>query len=413
VIGTPIGVGRSGSSPSPAGARAAAVSIGMPVVGVIGAGQLARMLQPAAVALGVRLRVLAARSDESAAQVIPDTVLGDQDDPRCVAEFARGCDVVTFDHEQVPAPVLEHLAEQGVAVRPGPDALIHAQDKAAMREKLSSIGVPCPRWTRLPSTVDAAFAEATAFADEVGWPFILKATRGGYDGKGVWRIDDATQLRDVLDGAAVRGVELMAEALVPFVRELSAQVARSPHGQAVAYPVVETVQRDGVCREVYAPAPGLDADRSAEAQHIALTIAREIGVTGMLAVELFQTADGALRVNELAMRPHNSGHWTIDGAVTSQFENHLRAVLDLPLGAPTAHAPIAVMANVLGLDLPDVYPAYLHCMARDPGLKIHMYGKAVKPGRKIGHVTVLGADLEDCVERARHAAAYLRGEIDE
>jgi 5-(carboxyamino)imidazole ribonucleotide synthase len=388
--------------------NAGAVSIGMPVVGVIGAGQLARMLQPAAIALGVRLRVLAARTDESAAQVIPDVVLGAHDDPQAVLDFARGCDVVTFDHEHVPTPILERLLDQGVPVRPGPSALIHAQDKAVMRERLSEIGVPCPRWTRI---ADAAQGEA--FAAEVGWPFILKTARGGYDGKGVWRIEDADQLREVVGEAASRGLELIGEALVPFARELSAQVARSPHGQAVAYPVVETVQRDGVCREVYAPAPGLDAVRSAEAQRIAITIARDLDVTGMLAVELFQTADGALTVNELAMRPHNSGHWTIDGALTSQFENHLRAVLDLPLGAPTPHAPVAVMANVLGLDLPDVYPAYLHCMARDPGLKIHMYGKAVKPGRKIGHVTVLGDDLADCVERATHAAAYLRGEIDE
>ena len=396
----------------------------MPVVGVIGAGQLARMMQPAAIALGLHLRVLAARSDESAAQVIPDVVLGGHDDPETVLAFARGCDVVTFDHEHVPTAVLDRLIEHGIAVRPGPGALIHAQDKGVMRERLGAIGVPCPPWTRLSAplasdvaeshdSVGPALREAAEFAEQVGWPFILKATRGGYDGKGVWRIEDAAQLREVLEGAAARGVQLIAEAMVPFVRELSAQVARSPHGQAVAYPVVETVQRDGVCREVYAPAPGLDADRSAEAQRIALTIARELDVTGMLAVELFQTADGALSVNELAMRPHNSGHWTIDGAVTSQFENHLRAVLDLPLGAPNPHAPVAVMANVLGLDLPDVYPAYLHCMARDPGLKIHMYGKAVKPGRKIGHVTVVGADFDECVERARHAAAYLRGEIDE
>ncbi|MBS2964474.1 5-(carboxyamino)imidazole ribonucleotide synthase [Actinocrinis puniceicyclus] len=399
-----------------AGATGAAGSLGVgaPVVGVIGAGQLARMMQPPAVALGVRLRVLAARADDCAAQVIPDVVLGSHDDPDAVVAFARGCDVVTFDHEHVPTAVLERLIEQGVAVHPGADALLHAQDKAVMREQLGALGVPVPRWTRLDAaSVDAAMHTAAQFARETGWPFILKAIRGGYDGKGVWRIETPQQLREVVETAHERGVELIAEVLVPFVRELSAQVARSPHGQAVAYPVVETVQRDGVCREVYAPAPGLGADRSAQAQRIALTVARELDVTGMLAVELFQTADGALSVNELAMRPHNSGHWSIDGAVTSQFENHLRAVLDLPLGAPTPHAPVAVMANVLGLDLPDVYPAYLHCMARDPGLKIHMYGKAVKPGRKIGHVTVLGDNLGDCVERATHAAAYLRGEIDE
>lgn len=391
-------------------------AVSAPVVGVIGGGQLARMMQPAAIALGVRLRVLATGPDESAAQVIPDVALGAHDDPEAVLAFARGCDVITFDHEHVPTPVLERLIELGVAVRPGPGALVHAQDKLIMRDRLSAIGVPCPPWAHLDDAgdgVEGVIAKATEFAQQAGWPFILKTARGGYDGKGVWRIENAQQLREVAQSAVTRGVRLMAEALVPFTRELSAQVARSPHGQAVAYPVVETVQREGICREVYAPAPGLDADRSAEAQRIALTIARELDVTGMLAVELFQTADGALSVNELAMRPHNSGHWSIDGAVTSQFENHLRAVLDLPLGTPTPQAPVAVMANVLGLDLPDVYPAYLHCMARDPGLKIHMYGKAVKTGRKIGHVTVLGDDFEDCVERAAHAAAYLRGEIDE
>jgi 5-(carboxyamino)imidazole ribonucleotide synthase len=381
----------------------------MPVVGVIGGGQLARMMQPAAIGLGIRLRVLAARPDESAAQVIPDVVIGRHDDMAAVRGFARGCDVVTFDHEHVPTEILDRLVEDGVPVRPGAGALLHAQDKAVMRERLSAIGVPCPDWRRVADAGDVArFA-----ADMGGWPVILKATRGGYDGKGVWRIADAAEAGRVVDGAAARGVELIAERLMPFERELSAQVARSPHGQAVAYPVVETVQREGICREVYAPAPGLSDAWAAEAQRIALTIAKELDVTGMLAVELFQAADGSLAVNELAMRPHNSGHWTIDGAVTSQFENHLRAVLDLPLGTPTAHAPVVVMANVLGLDLPEVYPAYLHCMARDPGLKIHMYGKGVKPGRKIGHVTVLGAELGACIERARHAAAYLRGEIDE
>ena len=396
--------------------------VGTPVVGVIGAGQLARMMQPPAIALGVRLRVLAARSDEPAAQVVPDTVIGQHDDPDAVAAFARGCDVITFDHEHVPAPVLDRLLAQGTAVRPGPGALVYAQDKAAMRERLTEIGAPCPAWRRVESAADVVdFARETAAArgQEAGdggssdWPVVLKAVRGGYDGRGVWKIDGPDQAGQVIAEAAARGAELIAEAFVPFVRELSAQVARSPHGQAVAYPIVETVQRDGICREVYAPAPGLPDALAAEAQRVALDIAKRLDVTGMLAVELFQTRGGGLLVNELAMRPHNSGHWSIDGAVTSQFENHLRAVLDWPLGAPTAHAPVTVMANVLGLDLPEVHPAYLHCMARDPGLKIHMYGKAVKPGRKIGHVTAAGRDFAECVERARHAAAFLRGEIDE
>jgi 5-(carboxyamino)imidazole ribonucleotide synthase len=402
--------------PSPGSGRDV---VGTPVVGVIGAGQLARMMQPPAIALGVRLRVLAARADEPAAQVVPETVIGEHDDPDTVAAFARGCDVVTFDHEHVPAPVLERLLAQGTALRPGPAALLYAQDKAAMRERLSAIGVPCPAWRRVSSAGELAdFAqETTGTADLGAGPVILKAVRGGYDGKGVWRIETLDEAERVIAEAAARGVELIAEEFVPFVRELSAQVARSPHGQAVAYPVVETVQRDGICREVYAPAPGLPDSVAAEAQRIALEIAKQLDVTGMLAVELFETRTpaphGGLLVNELAMRPHNSGHWTIDGAVTSQFENHLRAVLDWPLGSPTAHAPVTVMANVLGLDLPEVHPAYLHCMARDPGLKIHLYGKAVKPGRKIGHVTAAGRDLADCVERARHAAAFLRGEIDE
>ena len=384
------------------------LSASHPTVGVIGGGQLARMMQPAAIALGVRLRVLAANPQESAAQVIPDVVLGAHDDPEAVTRFAKGCDVVTFDHEHVPAEILDRLLDQGHAVRPGPHALRHAQDKSVMRARLAEIGVPGPAW-RTVATVD----EVAEFAHAAEWPVVLKATRGGYDGRGVWVVADLEEARTVVEAAAQRGVSLLAEAKVPFVRELAAQVARSPHGQAVAYPVVETVQREGICREVYAPAPGLSAEAAVEAQRIALSIARELDVTGMLAVELFETADGAISVNELAMRPHNSGHWSIDGSVTSQFENHLRAVLDLPLGDPSAHAPVTVMANVLGLDLAEVYPAYLHCMARDPGLKIHMYGKPVMPGRKIGHVTVLGTDLPDCVERARHAAGYLRGEIDE
>ncbi|HEX4788866.1 MAG TPA: 5-(carboxyamino)imidazole ribonucleotide synthase [Actinospica sp.] len=381
---------------------------GAPVVGVVGAGQLARMMQPAAVALGLHLRVLSADQQDCANQVIPDVVQGRPDDLAAVLGFARGCDVVTFEHEHVPSSVLERLVETGIPVRPGPDALLYAQDKGEMRERLTALGLPCPAWRRIRTA-----GEAADFGAESGWPIVLKATRGGYDGRGVWLVEDADSAARVIEEAAGRGVALLAEAAVPFVRELSAQVARSPHGQAVAYPVVETVQREGVCREVYAPAPGVAEQDALEAQRLALTIAKELEVVGMLAVELFQTADGRLSVNELAMRPHNSGHWTIDGAVTSQFENHLRAVLDLPLGSPAPHAPLSVMANVIGLDLPDLYPAYLHCLARDPGLKIHTYGKAVKPGRKVGHVTVLGDEFEDCVERARHAAAYLRGEIDD
>jgi 5-(carboxyamino)imidazole ribonucleotide synthase len=377
----------------------------------VGGGQLARMMQQAAIGLGVELRVLAQRSDDPAAQVTPGTVIGDHHDFEALKAFAAGVDVLTFDHEHVPTDYLHELEAAGVAVRPGPDALVYAQDKGLMRQRLSALGLPCPEWMLVTSDDDLADFGTTA-----GFPYVLKATRGGYDGRGVWVVGDLAEAKTVRAGAVERGVRLLAESKVPFVRELSAQVARSPHGQAAAYPVVESLQIDGICREVYVPAPGLSEAAAVEAQRIALTVAKELGVTGMLAVEMFETADGSILINELAMRPHNSGHWSMDGAVTGQFEQHLRAVLDLPLGQVKPVAPVVVMTNVLGLDLPEVYPAYKHVMAHDPGVKVHMYGKAVKPGRKIGHVNVLGLpgrSFEDTVERARHAAAYLRGEIDE
>ncbi|ONI78505.1 5-(carboxyamino)imidazole ribonucleotide synthase [Kribbella sp. ALI-6-A] len=381
--------------------------VGTPVVGMVGGGQLARMTQESAVALGIQLRVLAEGPAVSAAQAVADAPVGDYRDPATVKAFAAEADVVTFDHEHVPTELLRELEAAGVAVRPGPDALVHAQDKAVMRQRLDTIGAPSPAH-QVVATPD----EVADFAKRVGgFPVVLKTTRGGYDGKGVWVVDGP-------DDAAVAqafgsGVPILAEEKVDFVRELSAIVARSPHGQAVAYPVVESVQKDGICVEVTAPAPGLDPDRAAQAQQTALRIAGELGVVGILAVEMFEARDGRLLVNELAMRPHNTGHWSIEGAVTSQFENHLRAVLDLPLGSPAARAPYTVMVNVLGGDVEDMHLGLLHCMARDPGLKVHFYGKSVKPGRKVGHVTAYGDDLDEVRERARHAAAYLTGTIDE
>ncbi|GII75466.1 N5-carboxyaminoimidazole ribonucleotide synthase [Sphaerisporangium rufum] len=356
------------------------------------------MTQQAAIALGVDLRVLAAAPDESAARVIRDVRIGHHTDLDALRAFAAGCDAVTFDHEHVPTGHVEALAAAGVAVRPGAAALVHAQDKAVMRERLGAAGVPCPAWARVASAADLK-----EFGEEHGWPVVLKAVRGGYDGRGVWVCDSAEQAAEVLGS----GVELMAEAFVPFERELAVLVARSPHGQGVSYPVVETVQRDGICVEVIAPAPGLDPEHAARAQHIALKVATELGVTGLLAVEMFQLPGGRVVVNELAMRPHNSGHWTIEGARTSQFEQHLRAVLDLPLGSPSPVAPVAVMANVLGGADPDVFARYEHVMAHDPGVKVHFYGKEVRPGRKIGHVTALGTDLAEVRARARHAAVHL------
>jgi 5-(carboxyamino)imidazole ribonucleotide synthase len=311
-------------------------------------------------------------------------------------EFAAECDVVTFDHEHVPGQQLAAL-EGAVAVRPGAAALRYTQDKLAMRERLAQLGVPCPRYTPV-----SGLEGVKAFAADAGWPVVLKAVSGGYDGRGVWVCEAPDAAAEVL----AHGVAVIAEEHIAFDRELAVLVARSPHGQAAAYPVVQTVQRDGICHEVLAPAPSLAAGRSSEAYRLALELAAQLDVTGLLAVELFETPRGLL-VNELAMRPHNSGHWTIEGATTSQFEQHLRAVLDLPLGAPGAVAPQVVMANVFGGADSGVYARYLHVMAADPGVKIHMYGKAVRPGRKIGHVTVLGDDVGELRARAVRAARYL------
>ncbi|NDL57489.1 5-(carboxyamino)imidazole ribonucleotide synthase [Phytoactinopolyspora sp. XMNu-373] len=378
-----------------------------PVVGMVGGGQLARMTQPAATALGVRLAVLAASERESAAQVVRDPVVADEKALADLMTFAKGCDVLTFDHEHVPPEHLRAMEAAGVVVRPGSEALLHAQDKGVMRERLTAIGIPCPEHRIVVDADDVA-----AFLGEHGGRAVLKTTRGGYDGKGVWLVDTQTPAETVAE-PFLAGVPVLAEERVEYARELSALVARSPHGQAVVYPVVESVQRDGICVETVAPAPGMPGPRAVEVQRIALSIAAELGIVGVLAVEMFETTGGEFLVNELAMRPHNTGHWTIDGAVTSQFENHLRAVLDLPLGSPDARAPYTVMVNILGGELPDIYPAYRHVMARDPGLKVHWYGKEVRPGRKVGHVTAYGSDLAELRERAWHAADYIRGDIDE
>ncbi|MFF5921936.1 5-(carboxyamino)imidazole ribonucleotide synthase [Streptomyces flavochromogenes] len=376
-----------------------------PVVGMVGGGQLARMTHEAGIPLGIKFKLLSDTPQDSAAQVVSEVVIGDYRDLATLRDFARGCDVITFDHEHVPTEHLRALEADGIPVRPGPDALVHAQDKGVMRAKLDEIGAPSPRHRIVADPEDAA-----AFAAEVGgFPIILKTVRGGYDGKGVWFVRKPEDARDPF----LAGVPVLAEEKVDFTRELAANIVRSPHGQAVAYPVVESRQVDGVCDTVIAPAPDLDGDLAGQAQELALRIAKELGVVGHLAVELFQTTDGRILVNELAMRPHNSGHWTQDGAITSQFANHVRAVLDLPLGDPRPRATWTVMCNVLGGDYPDMYSAYLHCMARDPQLKIHMYGKDVKPGRKVGHVNTYGDDLDDVLERARHAAGYLRGTITE
>ncbi|MFZ0756223.1 MAG: 5-(carboxyamino)imidazole ribonucleotide synthase [Trebonia sp.] len=373
----------------------------MPVVGMIGGGQLARMTAQAAIGLGVTFRVLAEAPADSAALVTPDVTVGSHLSLQDVSAFAGRCDVVTFDHEHVPGRVLAELESAGVLVRPGSAALRYTQDKLAMRGALTSRGVPCPRYAAVSSVADVEEFAAGS------WPVVLKAVSGGYDGRGVWVCASPAAAAEVV----AHGIALLAEEFVPFRRELAALVARSPSGQGAAYPVVQTVQVDGICREVIAPAPGLDPEVAAAAQALALRIASSLDVTGLLAVELFETAAGGLLVNELAMRPHNSGHWTIDGARTSQFEQHLRAVLDLPLGSCALSGPFTVMANLLGGTDPDIYDRYIHVMAADPAVKVHFYGKEVRPGRKIGHVTIVGdsaGDLSEVRGRARRAASYLR-----
>ena len=364
-------------------------------IGVIGAGQLARMMLGPAIELGLTTIVLATDPAESAADVASRVRIGRHDDEGSVRALAAEVEVITFDHEHVPAAILEGIEQEGIAaVRPGPAALIHAQDKLIMRERLTALGHPCPRWWRI-----GAVAELDAALEEAGGRLVVKTPRGGYDAHGVRIIESVGQVTDWL---AEHG-ELLAEELVPFTRELSAQVARRPGGEAVAYPVVQSVQKDGVCYEVVAPAPGLDARAQQRIQDLALAIAEDLDVTGMLAVELFETADGAVSVNELAMRPHNTGHWSMDGAITGQFEQHLRAVADLPLGSTATHAPAAVMVNLLGGTAEDLAPGAQAALAADPALKIHLYGKSVRPGRKIGHVTLVGEDPAQLLERAHRA----------
>ncbi len=374
-------------------------------VGVIGGGQLARMMIPPAVELGIEISVL--EEAEGMSADLAATGVGDYRDLDTVLAFAETVDVITFDHEHVPPAILRELVSRGVPVHPGPDALLYAQDKLQMRARLTELGLPVPDWAAVENADELA-----AFLNDHGGRAVVKTARGGYDGKGVRVVSDPTGADDWFLALAEdgRGGALLVEELVPFRRELAQLVARRPSGEVAAWPVVETVQRDGVCAEVIAPAPGSQGRVAQAAAEIARAVADGLGVTGVLAVELFETTDGRVLINELAMRPHNSGHWSIEGAVTSQFEQHLRAVLDLPLGATAPREEWSVMVNILGGPaegtLQDRYPAAL---AAHPEAKFHGYGKAPRPGRKVGHVTVAGDDLDDVVYRARAAAAFFEG----
>ncbi|MGJ9403241.1 5-(carboxyamino)imidazole ribonucleotide synthase [Arthrobacter sp. KK5.5] len=377
-----------------------------PVIGVVGGGQLARMMAPEAVNLGLELRILAEAPDVSAVAAVPLAPVGDYRDLATLRRFAEGVDVLTFDHEHVPNEHLHALIADGVNVQPRPAALIHAQDKLVMREAIAGLGLPNPQWAAVESVADLV-----AFGDRIGWPVVLKTPRGGYDGKGVRIVDDAGAAADCADWFA--SGTLLVEEKVAFARELSALVARTPGGEARAWPIVHTIQVDGVCDEVIAPAPGLDPAAAAAARDAALRIAEAFGVTGVMAAELFETPGVGVGfvINELAMRPHNTGHWTMNGSVTSQFEQHLRAVLDLPLGDTSALAEVTVMKNYLGGANQDPFTAFAAAMEAEPRAKIHSYGKSVRPGRKIGHVNVVGTRGEspESVRRsAERVAAMIR-----
>ena len=376
-----------------------------PTVAVIGGGQLARMMQESAVALGINLRALVEASDGSTGQVTVDKAVGEPADLDAVRALIDGADVLTFEHEHIPAPTMEETARL-VSVQPPASALLYAQDKLAMRERLTDMGIPCPAWARVEDE-----AQLEEFGATIGWPLIVKTPRGGYDGHGVMIARSAADVSSWWGNGP-----LLAEALVPFTGEVAALLARTPSGEIASWPVASTVQIDGVCAEVVAPAVGIRPETAAEARRIGERIADELGVTGVLAVEMFVVGEGAderVLVNELAMRPHNTGHWTIDGAVTSQFEQHLRAVLDLPLGSTQLRAPgtHVVMVNLLGSSHAQPARALAAALrAGGAGAKVHLYGKEVRPGRKLGHVTVVDSDPALALERARAAVSALQGE---
>jgi 5-(carboxyamino)imidazole ribonucleotide synthase len=378
--------------PVPIGERPATARIGM-----VGGGQLARMTQATAIDLGIDLHVLAVQPDEPAALAGAVIRLGAADDEAALRAFAADVDVVTLDHELVADDVLAALAADGVAVRPSAAALLFAKDKLYARTQLAALGLPVPAFAAVREPDDVA-----AFAAEHGWPVVCKATRGGYDGRGVEVVATLAEATSVL----ARGGTWMVEAHVDIAVEVAVVIARRPGGERVAYPVVETVQQDGQLVELVQPAR-IAPEVAAEAVRLGTEVADAVDGVGIIAVELFVDPSGQLTLNELAVRPHNSGHATIEAATTSQFHNHLRAVLDWPLGDTSLRAPAAALVNLLGPDGPDRIAERLPEALAIDDAAVHLYGKASRPGRKIGHVTVLGDDAEVALARAREAAARL------
>ncbi len=359
------------------------------------------MAGEAASALGLSMAVLAQRDDDAACDVAAEVMLGSPFSGADLREFARRCRVMTFDHEQVDLEAVAALTEAGAVVRPDAATLELAVDKAHMRTVLDAAGVPVPAYAVIDNGPDVVSA-TDAFAAGHGWPVMLKAARGGYDGRGVWPVADRAAAEAVL--ARIEG-RVVVEELLPLDAEVAVMVARRPTGAVAAWPAVETAQCGGVCREVLVPGR-LAPDVLEAASALGQKVAEIAGVVGVMAVELFWSG-GRLLVNEVATRPHNSGHWTIEGAVTSQFENHLRAVLDLPLGSTARqHAQVASV-NVFGGPAGDDPDTVRERALGVEGAHVHLYGKAPRPGRKLGHVTVCGDDAELVRARAWTAALAL------
>ena len=372
-----------------------------PSVGAIGGGQLARMMGDAAAAAKVEFAVLA-EVEASSAQAFASTI-GDYSQLSVVERFAKTVDVITFDHEHVPLEVLRALEADSVSVQPPSKALAFAQNKLKMRQRLSTLNLPMPVWREIKSADDLE-----QFIESVGGVAILKTPIGGYDGKGVRVVRSAVDAQDWLDNIGNFGGSLLAEEKVDFVRELAQLSARSIGAEFAAWPLVETRQVDGVCSVVIAPAPNANSEILERCEQIAKVIAEDLGVTGVLAVEMFEARDGRILINELAMRPHNSGHFSIEGSATSQFEQHLRAVAGLPLGPTNLVAGHAVMVNLLGTGDTNTFVEHFALAAeRHPAAHLHTYGKSARKGRKMGHVTVVADDLDFALSEANAAAAVL------
>jgi 5-(carboxyamino)imidazole ribonucleotide synthase len=357
------------------------------------------MAGEAASTLGLSLAVLAKHPDDAACAVASEVVLGSPFSGSDLRTLAERCRVLTFDHEQVDLDLVSELVADGVPVRPGPATLELAVDKATMRTTLDRSGVPVPAYS-VAEPGPAGAESVAAFGSAHGWPLVLKSARGGYDGKGVWTVshpNEAESVRSLVDGRVV------VEELLPLDAELAVLVARRPSGEVVAWPAVETAQAGGVCREVLVPGR-LDGEVTARAAELGERVAAIADAVGVMAVELFWSR-GRLLVNEVATRPHNSGHWTMEGSVTSQFENHVRAVLDLPLGSPALQHRHVASVNVFGGSNGEDPSSLLARGLSVEGAHVHLYGKQTRPGRKLGHVTVCGVDAE--VTRARAWSAAL------